>query len=78
MPLDAEKGKVQALDRLEKRREANKDKKRINNSSLPAGSPMYYYCKICGEEMVLPEDHDCNAPSKCDECQILVDFGWLE
>lgn len=20
----------------------------INNSSLPAGSPMYYYCKYCG------------------------------
>ncbi len=45
-----------------------KDHKRINNASLYAGSPMYYYCRLCGAEMVLPEAHICMAPRYCTDC----------
>lgn len=71
------RGKEFALEALKKRRENQPEK--INNALLPAGSPMYYYCKACGhlaEE--LPESH-LSAPKKlCNECQALKDLGWLE
>ncbi len=70
-------GKEKALEVLAERR-ANKPVRR-DNSSLPAGSPMYYYCISCGHlSDCLPESHNC-APSKlCTECQALKDLGWLE
>lgn len=51
----------------------------IDNSSLYAGSPMYYYCRMCGHESdVLPESH-LSAPRKlCKECQHVKDMGWFE
>jgi len=78
MELATTQGKEHALEQLRQRREKYKDRKKINNSSLYAGSPMYYYCKSCNEEMVLPESHACAAPSLCDECKALKEFGWLE
>jgi len=65
------------LQRLRERR-ANPPKQ-IDNASLPAGAPMYYYCISCGhladkkpEVWILP-------PKRlCDECQELKDLGWLE
>lgn len=42
---------------------------RKDNASLPAGSPMYYYCERCGAEMVLPELHVEPAPKLCADCQ---------
>jgi len=52
---------------------------RIDNSSLPAGAPMYYYCISCGQTAdVLPESHF-SAPRKlCAACRDLKDLGWLE
>jgi hypothetical protein len=78
MPLATEKGKEYALKKLAERREKNKGKERVNNANLYAGSPMYYYCIVCGEEMTLPENHTCAAPKHCDECKALLDCGWLE
>ena len=75
--LDTEQGKEAALKALAKRR---KDKpKQIDNASLFAGSPMYFYCVSCGHESdVLPEDF-LNRPKKlCAKCQALKDLGWLE
>lgn len=46
----------------------NLNRERVDNGSLRAGSPMYYYCKTCGEEIVLPEEHTCPAPKLCDGC----------
>lgn len=45
---------------------ANKPRKR--NESLPAGSPLYYYCRCCGAEMIRPEDHVEAAPRVCPAC----------
>jgi len=77
MGLATEKGKEFALAALKKRREKNKDKKRVDNSSLYAGSPMYFYCITCGEEFTVPESYTAR-PSLCEECQALKALGWLE
>lgn len=54
--------------------------KRINNADLPAGSPMYFYCRYCGHDSdCLPEGyspHIDGGPRRvCDKCQELLDAG---
>ena len=65
------------LRALLKRRKDNKAIVKKNNASLWAGSPMYYYCNSCDDEMALPEAHTCAAPRLCRECQGLVNLGLL-
>lgn len=50
----------------------------IDNSSLHAGSPMFFYCKICEGTIVLPESFTCEVPKLCVECNFLKEMGWLE
>ena len=54
--------------------------KQIDNSSLPAGSPMYYYCKGC--EALLetrPEGWFGRGPEPyCTSCTILAAHGMLD
>ena len=70
-------GKEFALAALEHRRK-NKPKQ-IDNASLYAGSPMYYYCYTCGHESdCLPEGHFDRPSHICGECQALKSLGWLE
>lgn len=71
-------GKAVALAAFEKRKAKNAGKERIDNGSLQAGSPMYYYCQPCGQVIVLPEAHTCVVPECCDECQHMKDKGWLK
>jgi uncharacterized OB-fold protein len=76
MPLTL-KGKKKALVALKKRR-ANPPE-RIDNSSLHAGSPMYYYCISCGHLAdTLPETHFQPPRKLCTECNALKEMGWLE
>jgi RNA polymerase-binding transcription factor DksA len=70
----AEEAQLQALL---KRRENNKNIKKVNNADLYAGSPMYYYCQSCDGEMSLPESHLCAAPTLCSYCKELVESGLL-
>lgn len=72
-------GKEHALIALKKRREENAKKEKIDNASLQAGSPLYFYCKACGGLAdSLPENYLFSTPKKlCDECQALKDCGWL-
>ena len=77
MNLATEGGKEVALKALTDRR-FNKPEK-IDNSALPAGAPMYYYCHSCGHlAAALPESHLERPPQLCDECQAMKDLGWLE
>ena len=70
-------GKQFALEALEHRRK-NKPE-RIDNASLYAGSPMYYYCYTCGHlSDVLPESHYGTPSHISNECQALNQLGWLE
>lgn len=54
--------------------------KEIDNSSLPAGAPMYYYCSGCSIlTAVLPELWVSGGPPKyCEACKILADNGLLD
>ena len=77
--LATQKGKEFALQALHARRKANAKEKKIDNSSLYAGSQMYFYCKSCdGLADVLPESYISPPKKLCDECQALKDMGWLE
>lgn len=78
MALATTQGKEFALEQLRLRREKNKGKEHINDSRLPAGSCMHYYCISCDTVMTLPELHTCAAPKLCDECKALKELGWLE
>ena len=55
-------------------------RKQVDNSALPAGSPMYYYCQGCGILVATQSESWCGpAPTRyCDSCQILVDHGMLD
>jgi len=77
MSLTTEKDKKLALAALKKRQQKNKGKKRVDNESLYAGSPMYFYCRACGGEIVVPESYVTRSDF-CSECQPLKDAGWIE
>ncbi len=77
MRLATQQGKEAALKALATRREANKTRKRVNNSSLYAGSDMHFDCITCGGDIVVPENY-VTKPDLCDECQALKSAGWLE
>ena len=74
--------KTLALEALKARRKEAKKKGQIDNSSLCAGSSMYYYCQGCGlQSDVLPESWDprFTQPKKlCSACQEMKDKDWLE
>lgn len=74
-----QKGKEFALQALRQRREKNAKKKKIDNASLPAGSPMYFYCISCaGLADTKPEGYITPPKKLCGECRALKDLGWLE
>lgn len=68
--------KEKALIALAERQENPPEK--IDNWKLYAGSPMYFYCKICDGAIVLPESFTCAVPKLCNECDFMKDMGWLE
>jgi len=70
-------GKEAALKALKERRKKNKDKEAVDNSKLPAGSPMYFDCIGCNGNIVVPESY-MSRPKLCGECQAMKDLGWLE
>lgn len=72
-----ELSKAKSLAKLEERRK--NPPRRIDNSSLPAGYPMYYYCISCGHiSDTLPEGHFGSPKRLCDFCVGLKEMGWLE
>jgi hypothetical protein len=61
-----------------KERKAANEGKQVDNSSLPAGSPMYYYCRFCGAHTeTLSEGHWGRPQTVCDPCKILRDHGLI-
>lgn len=77
--LATEKGKKHALAELKLRREKNSKVEKIDNSRLPAGTSMYFYCVSCGGPAdVLPESYVRQPKKLCDECDALQLLGWLE
>lgn len=69
--------KEQALTDFRKRKAH--PPKQIDNASLYAGSPMYYYCIMCGwTSDVLPESFVGTPKHLCSECQKIKDMGWFD
>jgi len=74
-----EQGKKISLAALKQRRAVSAQTEKIDNASLYAGSPMYFYCQSCGcNHATLPESYVTPPPRLCSECQALKDCGWLE
>lgn len=65
-----------ALAALAARRRANLTRVRIDNAALVAGSPMYFDCAICQDEIVVAE-HYLARPTLCPACEVLRAQGWL-
>ena len=62
---------------LERRKEESKTIEKIDSSTLYAGSPMYYYCRMCGLlAATLPESHIEPAPRHCEPCKVMVNQGY--
>ena len=62
------------IDHFVERVKDSKLNPRIDNASLCAGSPMYYYCGECGAFITsLPECHSGPAPHTCNSCKKLED-----
>ena len=63
---------------VEERQKALAERKKnapeqINNASLSAGSPMYFYCESSCQHLaaVLPENFSTSPPKLCPECESL-------
>lgn len=67
------------LTLLEERREKNLDTQ-VDNGNLPAGAPMYYYCRTCGAHVATkPEGwYENPPPSNCQDCKDLIDDGVID
>ena len=67
-----------ALEQYHKRVEENKGKQ-VDNSALPAGSPMYYYCRRCSAHVATRSEGWISNPPPhyCDPCQVLVEHGLI-
>lgn len=77
MALITEQGREAAQAALKARREDQPEK--IDNSSLPAGSPMYFYCISCGHlSDTKPENYLTPVKKICDECAAMKELGWLD
>lgn len=51
----------------------------INNHNLPAGSPMYFYCKHCGHESdTVSEDYLEKPKTICPECELLIKYNLIK
>jgi hypothetical protein len=75
----ANQDKDQALAELAQRRQKSQGEVQIDDSSLPAGSPMHIYCRCCGQlARQVPEDY---RPSQisylCTLCENLAKNGWI-
>jgi hypothetical protein len=77
MPLATTFGKEHALRALAERRAKNRDRQPIDNSSLYAGSPMYFGCIACNAVIAVPESY-ITRPTLCCECEAMNELGWLE
>lgn len=67
-----------AIKQFAQRRLLAAEIEKIDNADLPAGSPMYFYCRHCGiPTEVLPEDYVFPPLRECSQCQGLKSEGWL-
>ena len=66
--------KERALRELQERIDNPPEK--IDNWKLYAGSPMYFYCKLCEGTIVVPENW-ITKNDYCEPCAMIKEFGFL-
>lgn len=67
-----------AIEQFLRRKSHAAKRRRVSNETLPAGSPMYFYCCHCDILLeTLPEDYLFPANSVCSQCKGLEGSGWL-
>lgn len=72
-----EQGREVALAKLAERRADPPE--RVDNASMPAGAPMYFYCIACGHlSDTKPESYVTPVRKLCGECAALQALDWLE
>ena len=65
------------LRALEARKLEAASRGQIDNSRLQAGSPMYFYCKVCGLQAdVKPENYTTTPKQHCEACQEMINRGY--
>lgn len=75
---DTEHAKAKAIEQFSQRRLYSSQIEKMDNSSLYAGEPMYFYCKYCGVPTeVLSEDYLFPPFEKCSQCSGLEKMNWL-
>ena len=68
-----------AIETFVERCKVHSKEPKIDNGSLYAGSPMYFYCKGCTRHIAtLPENYIVSPPRYCEPCQVLVNHGLLD
>lgn len=79
--LAVERGREYALAQFEARKAENRKVRRPNNSEFWAGSPMYFYCRACGDLADIKSEsyNPRTDPVKplCVECEALKEKGLL-
>ncbi len=74
--MDTLSEKAAALHAFVDRLALYKNQEHIANWKLPAGSPMYFYCKGCDKPIVVPEAW-LEKPDHCLDCRYLIIKGWM-
>jgi hypothetical protein len=78
-PTDAQMAYDTAIKQFLRRREYAIKQGQIDNSSLPAGYPMYFYCTHCGILLeTLPEEYIFRPRRQCSQCKGLSEMRWLQ
>lgn len=62
---------------LKRRQAAAEQRGQVDNAQLPAGSPIIFYCKMCGLETArLPESYLYPPAPNCEPCEAMVARGY--
>lgn len=76
MTLEDDPEKEAALAALEARKMSAPN--RVDNASLPQGSPLYFYCTVCGHPSdVVPEASMITPKQLCPACESMKAMGYL-
>lgn len=60
-------------------RKAHQPHHKLKNDALRAGSPMFYYCEICGWlAAIMHEEHVAPVPKFCYDCDWMKEQGYIE
>lgn len=74
----SQEAKDAAVRSFDERRENHPE--HVDQGTLPAGSPMTFYCRLCGWiSDIMPEDYFLSTPRRiCSECAGLIEHSLID